>query len=292
MSFSDPKITKLYRDVQEESLRSLLGFRERWPYRTMMIHGRQWRYIDTGEGEKVLLVLAGGTTVAEVSFNSLTHFAQRYRVIAPDYPPIGSMRELIDGCVGLLDRLGLDTVYAMGGSYGGWVVQSLVRQYPQRVEKVLITVAGPPDPENSRSIAKKMRWLRMVPTFVLRAMLNRAFSRLDTTKTDDPDMALLWALVREVMNHRVQRDDIMAALERIVDQTESMTFSPNDLEDWPGKMLVVFGSEDPATPPEKRDAMATLYPRAEIKIIEGGEHGIGLTHGDEYYATIDGFLAR
>ena len=54
---------------------------------------------------------------------------------------------------------------------------------------------------------------------------------------------------------------------------------------------MLFGSEDPTTPEDKREAMRALYPQAEMVVFEGGEHGIGLTHKQEYYAAIDSFLA-
>ena len=288
----DPKIAKLYKDVPQESLRRLQGFRERYPYQTLQIKGRSWRFIDTQEGETTIFIPAGGTTVAEVSFMSLEHFAQKWRVIAPDYPPIGNLKELFEGFNKMLDRLGVGQFYAMGGSYGGWMLQSFVRFYPERVCKLVTTAIGPPNPENSQQIAKMMRWLSIVPTFLLRALINRSFSQLVSERTGDPDVSMLWALLREVMYYRVKREDIIAALQRLVDQTENYTFSSDDLKDWPGSMLMLFGSEDPATPPDKREAMKALYPQAEVKVFEGGEHGIAYTHQKEYFATIDEFLAR
>jgi pimeloyl-ACP methyl ester carboxylesterase len=38
--------------------------------------------------------------------------------------------------------------------------------------------------------------------------------------------------------------------------------------------------------------MCDLYPRAEVKVFEGGEHGIAITHQQEYFQAIDEFLAR
>ncbi len=66
---------------------------------------------------------------------------------------------------------------------------------------------------------------------------------------------------------------------------------PDDLKNWPDHILLVFGAEDPATPLEKREAMVELYPKAEMKVFEGGEHGIAITHQQEYFAVIDEFLA-
>jgi pimeloyl-ACP methyl ester carboxylesterase len=288
---SNPKIAKLYENVPEKSLRLLQAFRDRYPYQTTTIEGRPWRFIDTLEGEIPLLVLAGGTTVAEVSFTSIAHFAQRYRVIAPDYPPINTIKELCEGHLQLLDHLEVDSFYAMGGSYGGWMVQSLVRHCPTRVRKVVITVVGPPNPENSRQLAKMMCWFRIAPMFMLRALINRSFARLESSDINDPDLALLWALVKEVLYYRVQRDDFLTAMQRLIDQTENYTFSHDDLKDWRGSILMLFGSEDPATPADKRQAMRELYPQAEMVVFEGGEHGIGLTHKQEYFATIEAFLA-
>jgi pimeloyl-ACP methyl ester carboxylesterase len=81
-------------------------------------------------------------------------------------------------------------------------------------------------------------------------------------------------------------------LYRLIDQTENYNFLPDDLKDWEGSILIVCGSEDPSTPTDKREALRTLYPQAEMKIFEGGGHGIALTHQQAYFAAIDEFLMR
>jgi len=286
-----PKIARLYTDVPEESLERLQLFRERYPYQAATLDGIEWRYIDSGSAKPALLVLAGGTSVAEVSFLSLEHFTERFRVIAPDYPAIEELDQLFSGMIALLDHLGVGMFYLMGGSYGGWMAQSLVRFYPHRINKLVITAVGAPDRHNGQEIARLMGWFRITPTFLLRKMLDRSFSRLETKRTENPDLALLWALVKEVLNFRLGRADILAMLQRLVDQTENFEFTPSDLEDWQGKILIVFGSADPATPPEKRSAMQELYPQAEIIVFDGGEHGIAITHQEAYFSVIDGFLA-
>lgn len=124
---------------------------------------------------------------------------------------------------------------------------------------------------------------------MLRFLLNRAFARLGATGSSDPNVALLGALVREVMNSRVQRADLLAAMERLIEQTRDGAFSAADLDAWPGRILLVFGSDDPATPPEKRKAMRSLYPRAEVTVVEGATHTMALSHQDEYFGSIDGF---
>ena len=140
---SNPKIARLYAGVPEESLSRLRVFRERFPYQSVSLCGIEWNYIDSGPGKPPLFIPAGGTSIAEVSFFSLEHFAEQYRVISPDYPPIEELDVLFSGFMELLDYLGVEQFYTVGGSYGGWMVQSLVRQFPERISKMVITAVGP-----------------------------------------------------------------------------------------------------------------------------------------------------
>jgi len=288
----DPKIAKLYADVPEEAVERLLDFRRRFPCREVEIGGRRWRFIDTEQGGRVLFIPAGGTTIAEVSFMSIDHLAKGQRVISPDYPPVDTLQDLFEGYIGLLDHLGIGRFSLMGGSYGGWMAQSLVRAHPERIDKLVLTAIGPPNPENSRQLAWLMPLLRIMPMFALRGLINRSFGRLDDSQRTDPDQALLWALVNEVVTYRIGRSDFVAAMRRLIDQTNNYSFSAGDLADWPGSILMLFGTEDPATPAEKRQAMTTLYPQAETIVFEGGQHAIALSHQDTYFKAIDSFLAR
>jgi len=162
----NPKIAKLYRDVPEEPLNRLLSFRKQYPYQSLTIHGHEWRFIDTQHGEMALFIPAGGAMVAEVSFQSIVHFAQGYRIISPDYPPINNLGELFEGFIALLDHLDVEQFYLMGGSYGGWMAQSFVRQVPERVQKLVLSAIGPPNPENSRQLRQIMPLFRIMPAFL------------------------------------------------------------------------------------------------------------------------------
>jgi pimeloyl-ACP methyl ester carboxylesterase len=288
----NPRIARLYKDVPEAQLQRLLDFRARCPYQTVEINGRLWRYLDCGEGDQVLLILAGGTTVAEISFNTLEHLMQKYRVIAPDYPPVDTLKELFAGYIEMLDRLGIGQFVLMGGSYGGWLAQSFVRLYPDRVQKMVLAAIGPPNPENSRQLARLMGLFRLMPAFLLRALMNRSLARLVKEGSDGPQLLLMQAQLREIMLFQVGRADILAALRRLIDQTTNYTFSPDDLKDWPGRILALMGSEDPATPPDKQEAMRQLYPQADIRVFEGADHTVSVSHQHEYYGAIDAFLAQ
>jgi pimeloyl-ACP methyl ester carboxylesterase len=279
-----------YENVPEHQKLRLAAFRTRYPYSSLQCSGHEWHYIDTKVGERVVFILAGATTVAEISFNTIEHIAERNRVIAPDYPPIDNLGELFEGYKEMLDQLGVHRFILMGGSYGGWMAQSLVREMPDRVDKLVLSAIGPPNPENSRQLAKMLWMLKLMPFSLLRALMNRSFSRLVAEGDQKPVQMLMMAQLKEIMHTRIGREDILAALQRLIDQTDNYTFEVEDLADWPGQMLVLMGSEDPSTTPEKREALASLYPQAEHVVFEGADHSLSVTHSDEYYRALDAFL--
>lgn len=283
------KTGRFYADVPASELQQLLDFRARYPYRVAEIQGTPWRYIDSGGDGPVVFVLAGGTSIAETSFQTLEHLARRYHVIAPDYPPVGKIDALFAGATGLLDHLGVGQFSLVGGSYGGWMAQSFVRYCPDRVKKLVLTASGPPDPENSRQIEKMLPLLRLLPTALLRKMLLRTFTNL--VKSDQPNQQFLLAHLKEILYEHVHRADFLSSMQRLVDQTRNYTFSPDDLKTWPGQILLLSGSDDPAATPEKRAAMLVLYPQTKMHVIQGADHSASLTHQQEYFEVIDTFLA-
>jgi pimeloyl-ACP methyl ester carboxylesterase len=287
-----PKPSGYYKDVPKEQLERLDAFRKRYPYASFQLEGLDWNYIDTQVGEQVVFILAGATTIAEISFNTIEHLAEGNRVIAPDYPPINNLADLFEGYIGLLDRLGIDQFVLTGGSYGGWMAQSLVRKYPERIDKVVLSAIGPPNLENSRQLAKMLWMLKLMPFGVLRSLMNRSFSRLVREGELKPEQKLMMAQLKEIMHTRVGRKDILAALLRLIDQTDHYSFEPEDLADWQGQMLILMGSEDPSTTPDKREALAKLYPRAEHVVFDGADHSVSVTHREQYYQALDEFLAR
>ena len=288
----DPRLRQFYQDVPKEQLARLKSFRSAHPYQMMEIDGEDWRYIDTQHGEPVILILPGATTIAEISFNTLEYLAQEHRVIAPDYPPIVTIAALFDGYLEMLDRLAIERFVLMGGSYGGWMAQSMLRHVPDRIDKVILSAIGPPNPENSRQLAKMLWLLRLLPFGLLRALMNRSFANLVSDGELEPVQTLMMAQLSEIMHTRVERKDILAALRRLIDQTDNYTFAADDLKGWPGRMLILMGSEDPSTTADKREAMAQLYPLADHIVFEGADHSLSIPHKEAYYSAINDFLSH
>jgi pimeloyl-ACP methyl ester carboxylesterase len=286
----NPKIAQLYESVPPELLSRLRQFRTRYPYKHATVDGTEWRYIDTGSGEQVLLALSGATCIAEMSWMSIEHFAQQNRVIAPDYPALDTMAELVDGIAGVLDREGVRRPHVIGGSYGGYVAQAFVRRHPDRTASLILSHSLLPTREGAAWVAKIVRWMRLLPAPALRAFFRMRLGGL-FPEGEHPELALSRALFAEIVNYRLTKAQLISLMRRVVDLGENYRFAPDDLRDWPGRILLLMADDDPATPEPVREAMAAMYPRAQMHLFSGTGHVTAILKQDEYFAAIDEFLS-
>jgi pimeloyl-ACP methyl ester carboxylesterase len=287
----DREIEQLYETVPEEQLKRFQAFRERYPYQTLILRGISWRVIDTKTGSRVLLVPPGGTGVAEISWQTLQHLAEKYRVITFDFPPLGRMQELMAGVIDLLDRMGISRIDAMGGSGGTLFLQPFLWSYPDRIGKIALVTPIPLENTGGKTVARILPLLRLIPTRWIRGMVMKSFERLGKGDDENRAAALVMAQAREIVQYRLQRENFLALFSLIADMGTRCPYNPDSVRRWTGKMLLIFGTEDPSTPADVRAKMSSLYPQAKVILFEGGSHTIAVTHQKEYFEAIDNFLS-
>ncbi len=120
-------------------------------HRTVEIDGLEIFYREAGSREDpTILLLHGFPTSSHMFRNLIPALADRYHVVAPDYPGFGesaapSVEEfeytfdrLADIVEQLVDRLGLDTYSLYLMDYGAPVGFRLASRHPERVEALII----------------------------------------------------------------------------------------------------------------------------------------------------------
>ncbi len=277
------------RRVPPELAVRLQGFRARYPYRHVTIAGTPWQHIDTALGRDVVLVLTGAAGVAEMSWQLIEHLAQRHRVIAPDYPALDTMAGLADGIAAVLDGARVTRAHVIGGSYGGLVAQVFVRRHAERVSSLTLSHTVLPDRETAEQLAALVRWMNRLPAWVLRSLFKRRMATLFPKAQDHPEVVMSKALFGEAVG-RLTKAQILGLTRRVVDVGTGSPFAPEDLDGWPGRILLLMGTDDPATPEGVREALKATYPRARTRTFSGAGHLTAILMQDEYLAAIDEFL--
>jgi pimeloyl-ACP methyl ester carboxylesterase len=286
--FDDPGLNRLYINVPTDQIEQLLAFRQNFPASRFSQNGMEWEYIRAGAGEQALLLLPGTLALAEASWQSIVPFSQKYTVIVPSYPPVKTMAELADGIAGILAREGIRQANVVGGAYGGLVAQVFVRRHPDKVRRLVLSHTGFPDRDRGAALRQSLRLLNLLPWSIVKAVFKRRSA--DLLPGDHPEAALSQAFYAEMLDYRLNKKQLLSVYARAVDLDLNHRFSPDDLRDWDGRVLILLSDDDPTIPPELHHQLLNLYPQAQAHIFHGAGRAASITRRDEYHAVIDAFF--
>jgi len=284
---TDPKVAALYTEVLPADMERFQAFCIDCPYRQLTYEGVNWPYLINERSGETLLLLSGALSIPDISWLTIAHFAQTYRVIAPAYPAVKTMDALVDGIAAILQQEGIKQAHVLGGSYGGFVAQVFVRRYPGLTRSLVLSHTFPPDPANVKTIQKMARWMPLLPEGLLRWLMGKRLGALMPART--PEVSLFHAMFEELLYLRLTKVDLLNTLYRTVDYY-AQVYTPQDLVGWPGKVLLVMADDDPGTPESVRDAMSALYPGARLHLFHGTGHSTSVLKEQEYQEIIENFL--
>lgn len=276
-----------YKGVPAEQKERLHAFRATHPREHVDLSGTVWSYLSGGQGTETLLILPGGERIGDVAFPLFQQFEQEYRCLYPSYPPFSTMSALVDGLAALLDRLSIEQVMLFAASFGGDVGQCFVRKYPDRVSKLILLNTGIPDERLGKATRRAKPLVTALPLRIVRFLINGILGKALSVR---PEEQLFWqAMMRELVA-QMTRADIVSTFDETIDYRLNYHFSPNDLESWPGKVLILQSDDDPATKPEMRRALRNLYPQAQVHMFHQAGHTPFLSQPDEFYRRVRTFL--
>ncbi|HEX9616609.1 MAG TPA: alpha/beta hydrolase [Anaerolineales bacterium] len=275
-------------DFPQQEADELRRFRAAYPVKRAEIAGVPWDFIEAGRGPETLLILPGALGVAEMSFQQIRAFENEFRVIVPSYPfSVKTVGELLTGIRGLLAAENIEQVHVLGGSYGGMIAQRLVRRYPELVKNLILSHTGAPDPERVEKNKKFISLMRWLPMGLLRGLL-----RLVTRKSleDAGEQRDFWMDYSNQITARLSRQDLISRYQVAVDFDATSSFSPDDLKDWPGRLLILEGDNDPIAEAPARAALKAFHPNAKVHTFHGSGHVASIAKPAEYTAVVTAFL--
>lgn len=226
--------------------------------------------LDGREGSPVVVLSNSLGTTRELWERQLPALAEHFRVLTYDHPGHGSsplpeppctVESLAQGLLGLLDQLEVERVSLCGVSLGGMVGMALALRAPERVERMVLACSsayvGPPEQWRERA--------RVVRTEGVEAIADTVVGRWFTPELahEEPEVvarfrATLAATPPEGYARSCEALAAWDARERI-----SALRAP---------ALVVAGAEDPATPVEHSELLASRIPGARLRVLERAAH--------------------
>ncbi|HEY8381109.1 MAG TPA: 3-oxoadipate enol-lactonase [Microvirga sp.] len=229
-----------------------------------------------------------GTTL-EMWDAQVRALAPRYRCLRYDTRGHGrspvaegpfTVDSLADDLVGLLDALGIDRPHVVGLSLGGMTAQAFAVRYPQRLASLTLvaTAAHLPPPEGWDQRAQLVRAEGMG------AIVDAVMSRWFTPDT----VALAPDAVRPVRERFLAMDPRGYA-------GCCLAIRDMDLRTQIGAIsvptLVVAGEDDPATPLEMSEEIASRIPGASLVVVPEAAHLVAVEQPDALNDLLLAFLS-
>ena len=280
---------QIYQDVPADQVALFRRFRETHPNQTLTIAGVPWRYIACGQGDETLMLLPGGSRFAESWWKLILLLEEEYRLVSPSYPALTTMKAHDQGLAAILNAQGqIQPVHVIGASFGGWLAQTFVRRYPERVKSVVLSHTSA-QAGMSKGVLRLAKVLTSIyPESLVRLGLQRNILR---TLAAPPEEQAFWAAYfHETLYLHTSKADVRAQHEVTGDFLLNYRFTPGDLADWPGRMLIIESEDDMAFKPEARQALRQLYPQADVYTFHEAGHSPGYTRPEAYLAVLVPFL--
>lgn len=242
------------------------------------------------EGGHVLVLSNSLGTTQELWDRQLPDLAERFHVLSYDHPGHGAsdlperpctIEALAHGLLELLDELHVGRFSFCGVSLGGMVGMALALEAPERVERLVLCCTsahlGPPDAWAERARTVRTDGMEAIADTVVGRWFTPEFSRAEPEAVAR-FRATLSSTPPEGYARCCEAVGAWDARERI-----PAISAP---------ALVVAGTEDPATPIEHAELVASRIPGARLHVLAGAAHLANVELAEAFTQAVLGHLAQ
>lgn len=272
--------------------------------RTVIVHGHELSYLDSGSGPAVLFI--HGLTGSHRHWAHLVSALDTdYRIVAPDLFGHGASAKLMgDYSLGahaatmrdLLDRLGIDRVTLVGHSFGGGIAIQFCYLFPERVERLVLVASG----GLGRSVSPLLRaatvpgaeWLlRVIASGWVRGRAEAAGGTLARLGwRPSLEVTEVWRGFSSLADADIRRA-FLATTRTVIDPSGQTVFARDT---WPMAIeiptLVVWGTRDKMIPPWHATMAHTAIPGSRVELFEDAGHFPHLDEPERFAELLSDFM--
>jgi pimeloyl-ACP methyl ester carboxylesterase len=236
---------------------------------TAWVAGHRVHYLAEGPaGGPVVVLVHGLGGRSEEWLNLASYFAKAgFRVYMPDLLGYGRSEKPADFSysvpdeagvvVGFLDALGLKQVNLGGWSMGGWIVQIVASEHPERVKRLMLF--------DSAGISERPAW----DTRLFMPATPAELDQLDALLMPHPP-AVPGFVARDIL--RISKRRAWVIRRALGTMITGRDVTDNLLPELKMPVLIAWGAEDRITPLEQGEKMHRLVPQSELDVFAGCGH--------------------
>lgn len=271
---------------------------------TMILHGHELSYLDSGEGPVVLFI--HGMLGSQHNWRHLVdRMDDAQRVVVPDLfghgesaKPMGdySLSSHAATLRDLLDRLGIDTVTVVGHSLGGGIAMQFFYLFPERVERLVLVASGGLGREVSPLLrSATLPGAEQVLTVVASGWMTSKLRGLGDAAArvgwkPGADVGAMWRGFTS-LGDRESRRAFLATTRAVVDIGGQTVSAHDKLTDVvPPPTLLVWGSKDRMIPAWHALKAKETVPGIRVELFEGAGHFPHLDDPDRFAELLGDFI--
>lgn len=284
---------QIYEKVPPEQVARLKEFRHTHPYKQLIVGNTRWEYISCGQGEQTMLLLPGALSVGESTFPFITAFENEYRIIAPSYALSLSMIGLCEGVSQILETEDLNHGHVLGGSYGGLVAQYFVRLYPAKVRSLILSHTFVLSAKLAKPLQIAGKLVPLIPRSLFAPILKLRLNKLLLSKlraANHPEVEFWRAYLDEAIASDRLKEVFIHQNKCLLDFARQPQFAPDDLNGWPGRVLIFESDDDPAISARDRALLRSMYLKAQVQTFRDAGHASSILKREEVFSIIRSFL--
>ena len=244
-----------------------------------------------GSGKETIVLSHGLLWSGKMFYKQTAYFKKKYRLITYDHRGQGKsevtegrydMDQLYEDAVALLDHLKLKNVHFGGLSMGGFVAMRLAARRPDLVKSlILMETTSEIEPNKFKytilNNIVKFFGLKVVVRPVMKIMFGAKFLNDPKRKEERKE----WE--NELLKNN---KTIIYAVSAVVDRKAIS----NELKNISCPTLILVGTQDTATPPEKAEFIHSKIKKSTLTYIDGGGHTSSIEEPQKYNMEIEHFL--
>jgi maspardin len=274
---------KIYANVPADISQSLQAFRSNHPLKHLIVEGVPWNYISLGQSRETILFLHGMAGGYDIWWQQIEALQDRFRIIAPSYPPVRRLAKLKMGVMTILDKEQVDQFNVVGSSLGGYLAQYLVDEQPDRVKKAVFANTFPPNNIISRKFGMLGRLLPLLPEWTVMRNFSNATVKKIYPAAGNSELVLAYML--EQFHGRMSKAQVVARFRCVID-----SFEPPDIQSSGIPALIIEADNDPLVEETLRVMLKATYPSAAIKTLHDAGHFPYLSRAREYSKILEAFF--
>ncbi len=283
------------------------AFNQIAPIETVSVLGHPfaYRFYKNPDPKKnvTLLLLAGGSGLADGFFYLFDYFMPEYNIISFNYPmDFRDNNSLADAIAEFIKIVKAENVYLLGQSYGGLIAQIIAKRHPDAVKGMILSgTCGLGKDVDADGIAvfekmlapekieRNLRMDRKLPIWALVLMFKIAAVKLIKDKKMRRDFMDIIDICRSSMSNEyfVLMDTLLADI-----RNHFATETRDDFKAFENEVLIFFSKDDTIFCDSLKQNLVDLMPSPTVVWDLKGGHLAMMTSIDEYTNTLRNFICE